>query len=277
MPARIAVVVPCFNDGELAVETVESIDEEEPVELVVVDDASTEPRTLEVLERLAAQGTTVTAHVTNRGLAEARNTGLQTTSAPYVFPLDSDDLAVAGALAAMADRLDAAPDAAVCFGDYEEFGTHELVRAVPVRLDPFRVAYTNEYPVAALFRRTALEEVGGWQTTTPGYDDWYLWMTLAERGYDCVHLGPGRITYRKRIHAGRMLSAAKRQHRSLYRRLRHAHPLLFAEIGGHRRASDLGTLRKLLYPVVYGGRPRFRVEAYLKRLLDRTGVWTLRR
>src|SRR5262249_53856917 len=145
-------------------EAVASVDEREPVELVVVDDCSTDSATEEIMKGLRSDGVRVVRHGSNRGLSEARNTGLRETSAPYVFPLASDDMAVAGALARMADRLDREADAAVCYGDYLEFGTHELVRAVPPRLDPFRIAVTNEYPVSALHRRSVLEDVGGWGT-----------------------------------------------------------------------------------------------------------------
>lgn len=275
--ARVSVIVPCFDDGALLVEAVASVAGPEPVELVVVDDCSTAPETLAVLERLGAEGIRIVRHQENRGLSEARNTGLRSTSAPYVFPLDSDDLAAPEALPRMADLLDAEPDAAVCFGDYEEFGSQPLVRAVPDELDPFRIAYANEYPVMALFRRSVLEEVGGWRTIGAGYEDWDLWMTLAERGERGVHAGTGLITYRRRVHGVRMLSTAKREHKALYAKLRSDHPVLFDELPRHRRASKLSGPRKVLYPVVYGGRRRFAVEQRVKRLLDRLGVWTLRR
>jgi hypothetical protein len=74
-----------------------------------------------------------------------------------------------------------------------------------------------------------------------------------------------------------MLGAAKRQHKLLYRRLREDHPRLFSELPRHRRASSLGRTRKALYPVVYGGRRRFAAEQRLKTVLDRLGIWTLRR
>jgi glycosyltransferase involved in cell wall biosynthesis len=275
--ARVAVVFPCYNDGHLVREAVASVSEPEPVELIVVDDGSTEPETVEILDRLAAEGTTVIRHEQNRGLSNARNTGLAAASAPYVFPLDSDDLAAAGALSRMADRLDASPEAAVCYGDYLEFGDHELVRAVPPTVDAYRLAYVNEYPVSALLRRGVLQEIGGWRTLGAGYEDWDLWLTLAERGHRGVHLGPGELTFRKRFHGSRMLAAAKREHRSLYRRLRNDHPGVYGQIGRRRRESDLALYRKLLYPVVYGARRRFAFERHVKRLLDRAGVWTLRR
>lgn len=275
---RVAVIVPCFNDGRLVTEAVASAQASpEPVELVVIDDGSTDADTLAVLDRLEAEGVRV-VHQANAGLPGARMAGLAATSAPYVFPLDADDLLVGETLPVMADRLDAAPAAAVCFGDYAEFGGPEdLVRAVPDRLDPFRVAYANEYPVAALFRRSALERVGGWKPIKWGYEDWDLWMSLVEAGYEGVHAGHGVLTYRRRLHGERMLTTAKRNHRELYRTLRARHPRLFAEVREHRRRSDMSAPRKLLYPVVYGGRPRFRFERHVKALLDRSRIWTLRR
>lgn len=280
MSERLAVVIPCFDDGELVREAIASVSEDEPVEIVVVDDHSSDRGTLDVLEQLEAEGVRVLRHEQNSGVAAARTSGLRATRARYVFPLDADDLAIPGVLAAMAERLDADAEAAVCFGDYCEFGDTEIVRAVPDRLDPYRLAYTNEYPISALFRRTVLEEIGGWKGndyTGRSYEDWNVWMTLAERGEKGVHLGVGRLTYRRRLHGERKLAAGKRRHRFLYRELRHAHPRLFSDLRAHRRRSELGTLRKLLYPVVYGGRPRFGFERNVKALLDRAGVWTLRR
>jgi glycosyltransferase involved in cell wall biosynthesis len=278
-PSRIAVIVPCYGDGELAAAAVASIDEEEPIEVVVVDDASPDDATRDALA--SVNGVRVVRHDRNMGLITARMTGLAETVAPYVFPLDADDEAAPGALAAMADILDADPRFDVCFGDYVEFGTQNVVRAVPDTLDPYRLAYTNEYPVSALFRRTALEAVDGWRASgfaEPAYADWNLWIALAESGARGAHLGRGRLTFRKRFHEGRMLDEARRRHHLMYRDLRRAHPAFFGEIAAHRRRSDLSRSRKVLYPVVYGRRRRFpRFERKVKLALDRLNVWTLRR
>jgi glycosyltransferase involved in cell wall biosynthesis len=273
----VAVLIPCYRDAELAVEAVQSVQEDEPVEVVVIDDHSQDDATEKVLRRLEDEGITVLRRDTNVGCGGARDTGRTATEAPYVFPLDSDDLAVRGALSLMADQLDAHPEADVCYGDYVEFGDSELMRAVPPRIDPYRIAYTNEYPVSSLFRRSALEEVGGWPTFLRAYEDWHLWMTLAERGTIAVHLGPGVATYRRRLHGSRLLTASKNSHPELYARLRADHPDLFANLPAHRQRSDLHAGRKLVYPIVYGGRRRFGWEKYIKALLDRLGVWTLRR
>lgn len=274
---RVCVVVPCHDDGALLRGALASLDEPEPLEVVVVDDASTDPATRAVLDDLAASGTRVVRHEVNRHLSAARMSGLAATTAPYVFPLDADDEAVPGVLAAAADRLDADPRLAAVIGDVEEFGACELLRAVPGRLDPFRIAYCNEYPTSAVFRRSVLTGVGGWRTEMRGYEDWDLWMTLAEAGLPVAHLGAGRAIHRYRRDDGRMLSAVRPRHVALYREMRRAHPRLFAELPRHRRVSPMPWRRKLLYPVVYGGRPRTRFELRVKRWLDDRRLWTLRR
>lgn len=272
---RIAAIIPCYNDGTLLSEAVASLPESPDVETVVVDDGSTDPHTLSVTAELAAQGVRVLRQ-DNAGLSAARMAAVRATEAPFVYNLDADDLAAPKALAQMADLLEANPDAAVCYGDYREFGDNELTRLVPETIDPFRLAYTNEYPVTALFRRSALEAAGGWRHLGAGYEDWGLWMALAERGCRGVHAGAGVVTFHKRLHGTRMLRAAKADHRALYRALRREHPRLFADLRASRRHSTLSPARKLLYPVIYGGRPRLRFEATIKHWLDRAGIWTLR-
>src|SRR5215218_3030129 len=105
--ARIAVLIPCYRDAELAVEAVRSIQENEPVEVIVIDDHSELETNDAVLQRLEADGITVLRHDDNLGCGAARDTGRRAASAPYIFPLDADDLAAPGMLARMADRLDA--------------------------------------------------------------------------------------------------------------------------------------------------------------------------
>jgi glycosyltransferase involved in cell wall biosynthesis len=273
--ARVAVVVPYYEAGDLVLAAVESIREHEPIELVVVDDAS--PTERAPLKQLESHGVTVIRRARNGGPSHARNEALQATTAPYVLPLDADDLLMPGVLAAMADMLDATPAAAACVGDYEEFGgDRSVTRAIPATLDPFRVAYNNDYPITALYRRSAIRN--GWHDPLPdmrGYEDWGLWMTLAERGEPIVHLGA--VAYRRRLHAPGVNAAAQRRHAELYRALRAAHPRLFADLPAHRKASTLPPLRRLAYPVLLGDRKLLRGARVVKPLLDRAGFGTRRR
>jgi glycosyltransferase involved in cell wall biosynthesis len=275
---RVAVIVPCFNAGGLLLETLASLDEPEPLEIVVVDDASGDPATQQVLAQLETRGVNVIRQAGNGGAASARTAGLWATSAPFVFPLDADDLAIPGRIAHAADVLEANPDAAAVIGDYEEFGNDAIVRAVPDRLDPYRIAFTNEYAITSLFRRTVLERHGGWRDPLPthrGYEDWNLWMDLAQDGEATVHLD--RVMYRRRLHAPGLDLHARTRHAEIYNALKALHPRLFADLATHRANTDLNPVRKLVYPYLYGERKLLNRIRAIKPLLDRVGVWTPKR
>jgi glycosyltransferase involved in cell wall biosynthesis len=243
---RIAVVVPCYNDGSTLRETLDSIDEPEPLELVVVNDGSDDPATLEVLGALESGGRRV-VHQENAGLAAARMAGVAATTAPYVTALDADDLEAPGALAALADALDADTKAAVAWGDVRNFGDDRTYRRLGRTLDPWLITYVNELPADAMVRREALLEAGGWQLRG-GYEDWDLWMALAERGVRGIHVPV--LTGYYRVRSTRMLADAEQRHGAILAVLIERHPRLFAERDANRRLSPAPYRCKLLLPLI---------------------------
>jgi glycosyltransferase involved in cell wall biosynthesis len=266
--ARIAVVIPCFNDGATLRETLASIDEPEPIELVVVDDGSDDPDTLEVLANVAAGGVRVVRQE-NAGLASARMAGVAATSAPYVSALDADDLEAPGALTALADALDAHPEAAVAWGDVQNFGEDTTYRRLGRTLDPWLITYVNELPADAMVRREALLDAGGWELRG-GYEDWDLWMALAERGARGIHVPV--LTGWYRVRSNRMLADTEQRHGAMLALLRERHPRLFAERAANRGRSPAPLRCKLLYPLV----ERLPAGEYTKqrlfRLVNRPGA-----
>ncbi len=233
---RVAVVIPCFDDGATIVEAVRSVTAQEPCELVVVNDGSTDRHTLRVLDELVAAGHRV-IHQRNRGTSAARMAGVFATSAPYVFPLDADDAVLPGALAALVDALDSRHDAAAVWGSVRVFGDVERQEHARARtLDPWRITYFNNLPYASLFRRDALLAVGGWSLPGP-FQDWDLWMALAEAGFEGAGLDRPVLRYRR--HGGRQFARGAERHAELYSGLKRRHERLFAARASNwRRSSD---------------------------------------
>ena len=222
---RVAVVIPCFDDGATIAEAVASVAAQEPCELVVVDDGSTDPHTLRVLDELAEAGHTV-IHQRNGGTSAARMAGVAATRAPYVFPLDADDAVLPGALSTLVAELDSRPDVAAVWGSVRLFGEVERVeRGRAGTLDPWRITYFNNIPYASLFRRKALMAVGGWSLPGP-FQDWDLWMSLAEAGYRGAGVDEPVLNYRR--HGGRQFSRGAERHAELYSSLKSRHERLFA-------------------------------------------------
>ena len=280
MTPRVSVIVPCFNDGVLAVKAADSVAESEPVELVVVDDGSTEAPTREALAGLADRGVRVIRQE-NGGLSAARMTGVGATSAPYIYPLDSDDQLVPGSLATMANALDGRTDAGFAFGDIEVFGDFRGIYPSPQEFSLWAQTWANFIPVGSLVRRQALEEVRGWESlgidVPSGYEDWDLWLKLGEARWHGVRVD--QVVYRRRrVKGERMLGRARPRHRDLLRRLHERHPASFEGRRALARAERVPLRRRLIYPVLFGIRNTNLVPYALEdRIILRYMEWRLRR
>jgi glycosyltransferase involved in cell wall biosynthesis len=242
-PARVAVVIPCFNSGATIEETLGSLAAEE-CEVVVVDDGSDDPRTLEVLRTIEESGVRV-IHQANQGPARARTAGMRATSAPYVFPLDADDIVMPGALARLADALDAHPDAVVAWG-YITSHPNGIFRPIP-QIDPWLLTYVNPFAYLALFRRSVLEQHDGWPSTGV-HEDWDLWMTLAEHGQQGIQIPVVTADYRPSP-TGRWARGFRRYDDRIVE-IRGAHPDLFRDRRANWRTSVAPIRCRILLPVI---------------------------
>lgn len=256
---RIAVVIPCFNDGEFVAEAARSVQEAEPVEIVIVDDGSTDPGTKQVLADLQATGVArVVAHDANAGLSAARMTGVAVTSAAYVFPLDADDVLEPGSLASLADRLDADAEVAFTYGHgwylHEDFGWN----ARP--WDPFVLLYLNGWGPSCMVRRGALLAVGGW-TLNDCYEDWDFLLGLAEHGYRGAPVDQLVLHYRRHLGARQNVRCLKR-HGEVYRLLRARHAPLFARRAELAASSPMPWWQRFVLPIRHGARPLLPFRLY---------------
>lgn len=226
---RVAIVVTCFNSGSTISDTIASIRSNgAAVELVVVDDGSTDNRTHDVLAELQDSGITVIRR-DNQGQAAAAMTGVAATGAPYVMRFDSDDLLEKGAVGALADALDQEPDAAVAWGDFQTFGLTTFTVPGPPAFDPWLLTYVNLVPGSgALIRRSALDSAGGWRLPD-GFEDWDLWMSFAELRHTGIYVP--RTIFRYRRHGSSRQALNRQSTTSYYETLLRLHP----QVQRHRR------------------------------------------
>ncbi len=205
--ARLAVVIPCFDQGEFLIEAVASVERavEESCELIIVNDGSREPRTLEVLDVLRRAGYRILDQE-NRGLAAARNRGFEEARTPYIVPLDADNRLRAGFLGEALDVLDGDPQIGVVYGDRQDFGLRsEIVDVPPFELD--EILPFNFIDACAVIRKEVWRACGGFDTKmpAPGWEDWDLWLGVAGRGWQLHHLP--RVAFDYRVRPGSMISA----------------------------------------------------------------------
>jgi hypothetical protein len=93
----LSIVIPCYNASATLPDTLRSTAaEDEPnLEIIVVDDGSTDKPQLEAVLS-AHPHVRLVRHETNRGMCAGRNSGIQASTGRYVTILDADDRLVPG-------------------------------------------------------------------------------------------------------------------------------------------------------------------------------------
>ena len=125
-PARVSVVIPCFNYARYLPEAVSSVLEQSKVDVdvIVVDDASTDD-SLQVARRLAEADSRVQVigRPRNGGPVETFNLGLRAAKGEFLVRLDADDLLTPGALHRAAALMRAYPQVGLVYGRPLHFRT----------------------------------------------------------------------------------------------------------------------------------------------------------
>jgi glycosyltransferase involved in cell wall biosynthesis len=263
----VTVVVTNFNYGRFLPEAVDSALAQEggAPNVIVVDDGSTDPDTLAVLERLPA-GVRLERQA-NAGVAAARNAGLALTQTPYVMLLDADDRLCARALSALRAPLDADPRLGFAYGITRFFGAWEGEMTMPP-YDPYKLLYRHTIGTTALMRRELVAAIGGFDPAFRGYEDWEFWLHALGEGWRGHRVD--EVTFEYRRHGSTKLAADRLEYRHWYRRLRVKHAELYARRAELGRESSLSPLGRAVYRWWWGARPMpARVEHALHALLWR--------
>ncbi|MDZ5078536.1 glycosyltransferase [Nesterenkonia sp. HG001] len=121
---KLAVVVPIYNNGDhlrhKAFASLRRSSVFEQMHILLVDDGSTDPATVDTVEELAHDWPHVTAYHHARGgsgsASRPRNTGLALSFTPYVTYLDPDDEELDDGYWELMERLEEEPDADFALG-----------------------------------------------------------------------------------------------------------------------------------------------------------------
>ena len=206
---RVAVVIPCFNHGEFLPEAVESVlgSKRGDVELIVVDDGSTDEVTRREMDELRARGIRVLRQE-NRGLAAARNAGIQASGGEYILPLDADNRLRPEYIEHGTGVLRENPKVGVVYGDAQYVGERSGRWRVGV-FDPNRLLHWNYIDACAMYRREVWAQTGGYDRTMPvqGFEDWDLWLGALENGWDFAYVS--KILFDYRVGRDSMIARAR--------------------------------------------------------------------
>lgn len=196
---KATVIVPVFNtDLKFISDLVFGLNNQSmsPVEVVFIDDASHMGYVRDLEEQLQRElrlPYRIISHPVNRGLAGARNTGLNAANTEYVINVDSDDVPLTDFVRNIVRRLDTEPRCAAAVpylkafdekADFNEqmFGGYvyrPLGDGVIASLLDNNLGHANSG-----YRTSVLREIGGWDESEKSmWEDWALFLKLTSTGH----------------------------------------------------------------------------------------------
>lgn len=199
----VSIVIPSYNQRAFLAEAVVSALSQVDVEVIVVDDGSTDGT-----GKLAGRFPQVRwMRQPNRGVVAARNAGLHVCRGEFVLFLDADDRLRPGAVSALRETLRAHPAAPFAYGAVaimDARGRRRAHRPPPSMADPYAALLRGNFilaPGSVLYRRDQLVETGGFRRGADAAADYDVYLRLA-RGRRVARTSAVVCDYRS--HAGNM-------------------------------------------------------------------------
>ena len=210
----VSIIIPCYNQGEFLKDSVGSALAQtfKDCEVIVVDDGSDDERTKAAISKLPPQVRVLRTE--NRGLPAARNHGIAVAAGEFICCLDADDMLHRNYVSATAAALksDTSGEYGIVTTGVRNFGV-ETGTWRTSGFDTVRLLLGNCLHVASLFRKRCWEEVGGYDETLAGYQDWEFWISIIEKGYKWVCIEDE--LFLRRCRTGSMLSRSDAVRRKL--------------------------------------------------------------
>jgi glycosyltransferase involved in cell wall biosynthesis len=198
---RVSVITPCFNHGRPLRDCVESIRAQTypDVELIVIDDCSTEAETQAYMHELETDDTVRVVRMrANSGPSAARNRGIKLATGRYLLPVDADNLLLPDAIERLVTQLQSSGEhVGFVYQNCQYFGNRQDYFEPPV-FNPFLLARENYIDTCALIDRNVFDLGFSYaEDIVFGHEDWDFFLALAEHG---IHGEPARgktMLYRK--------------------------------------------------------------------------------
>ncbi len=198
MNPRISVIIPCYNHGKYIREALAGLKKlpEGLCEIIIVNDGSTDTYTIETLEKLKEENYRI-IHQVNQGLGKTRNNGIKLAQGEYILPLDSDNRINPEYITEAIRILDRNAGFSVVYCNPNYFGDKKGTTELP-NFNLQQMMIGNYIDACAIYRKSAWEEVGGYDENMPfmGVEDWEFWLHLSFKGHKFYHINKALYDYR---------------------------------------------------------------------------------
>jgi len=236
----ISVIIPNYNYSQYIHQCIQSvIDSEfdlEKIEIIVVDDASTDD-SVEIIRDIL-QGINVSTQLiqndTNLGLIRSRNRGIVNSYGEFLFFLDADNYIGKDCLRKHYETISQNSDISACYGVVQEFLSKTNEHLLQRSNQPFdyqKLLGGNYIDAMAMFRKSDLVEIGMYDTKMPPYcwEDYELWLRLGNRSKNVAFIDGDALSYYRLHNSNLSSNISILDYKMLIQYLKIEHELTFDE------------------------------------------------
>ncbi|MBS4070979.1 MAG: glycosyltransferase family 2 protein [Algoriphagus sp.] len=206
----VSIIIPCFNSGQFVLEALGSCLDStfKDFEIILVDDGSSDFRTIEVLKEISRYNSVKLIKKKNQGAASARNTGVKHSNGEFLFFLDSDNKIKSDYLEKAVHAIQRDVNIGVVYAKPFFFGFEENQESNRFEVSDFSLdslLSRNYVDMCSLVRKKAFLEVGGFDENREIFfgEDWDLWIRMAQTGW-AFHL-LNEVLFYYRIRKGSLM------------------------------------------------------------------------
>jgi glycosyltransferase involved in cell wall biosynthesis len=203
----ISVIIPVRNASLYIKEAVESVQKQKidvEVEIIVIDDNSTDNS-----GAIAAELGCRVIRIPASGAIKARNLGLKNAQGDFILFLDADDILEDNALKTLSNEFANDKEVQVALAMRKDFVSPDLTDEEKTTIILKPEAYFGAIAGCALIKREVFEITGGFDENLQMTGDAIAWqMKLQETGIKTQKIN--EITVRRRLHANNMGRSNKR-------------------------------------------------------------------
>ena len=244
-PAKVCVLMTSYNYSKYIIEALDSVKSQtcKKLDIVVIDDSSKDNSVKKISRwlnenSLRFNSVTLLQNQKNQRVEYSRNMALTHVRSEFVFMIDADNCIYPECIEKLLSAISVSKKE-FAYSIIEQFGTKQgLVNLLPWTKEIFQ--YTNYIDNMALFKKTAIDSVGGYtKMPVPGWEDYDLFIKFAKKNFSGTYVP--EILSRYRIHGNSLTDSIiqKKHINVLMSYLQEEHKSFFKSLGQEKTNSSI--------------------------------------
>lgn len=200
MDKKVSVIIPCYNQAKYVCDAINSVLAQtyKNIEIVIVNDASDDDSRIVIEQYIQGKNNILFINnKENQGIIDVRNTAIDSAKGEYILPLDADDTIEPAYIEKAVKILNEYPQIGVVYCKARFFGSKNTNWDLP-EFDKTNILFDNCIFCTALFRKADFIKAGKYKKNMQnGCEDWDLWLSFIELGYDIYRIDEILFNYRQ--------------------------------------------------------------------------------